>query len=360
MIPGVTMTDPKKAVKVTVLPAGHPLLRNLNLGQQQHVVIRPQQQQQHVVIRPQQQQQVVVQQPQFVVRPQQLVQQQQQPTVYQVRQPGQQQIIIRQQAPSSQLRPPQVVIRSPGVQQQKQQPSITSNGQQFVVKTNNQTQIRLSPGSDGQIKLTPQQLAAITGGATTIHSGQQQFVIKQQQQPLAVRKQAPPQQILVKASHQQQKLTQDSKSILLQRSAVSPIKSVVVTGLVTTKSFTTVAGSTQPVVTYIKQTTSPSPAKAKPGPHIITIKPELLNKKTLVPVPRPQVSKQSLVTSGNVVRLGPGNVVTSLRPALPTEPVPPAIRTLQPVSSSQLLRGLTPVSRGKYIHTGSFILKVRK
>ena len=332
------MTDPKKAVKVTVLPAGHPLLRNLNLGQQ------------HVVIRPQQQQQVVVQQPQFVVRPQQLVQQQQQqPTVYQVRQPGQQQIIIRQQAPSSQLRPPQVVIRSPGVQQQ--QPNITSNGQQFVVKTNNQTQIRLSPGSDGQIKLTPQQLAAITGGATTINSGQQQFVIKQQQQPLAVRKQAPPQQILLKASYQQQKQSQDSKSILLQRSAVSPIKSVVVTGLVTTKSFTTVAGSTQPVVTYIKQTTSPSPTKAKPGPHIITVKPELLNKKTLVPVPRPQVSKQSLVTSGNVVRLGPGNVVTSLRPALPSEPVAPAIRTLQPVSSSQLLRGLTPVTRGKYIHS---------
>lgn len=337
------MTDPKKAVKVTVLPAGHPLLRNLNLGQQQHVVIRPQQQQQQQV--------VVQQQPQLVVRPQQLVQQQQ-PTVYQVRQPGQQQqFIIRQQAPASQAshhKPPQqVVIRAPAVQQQQQPNIITNNGQQhFVVKTNNQTQIKLSPGSDGQIKLTPAQLAAITGGATTINNSQQQFVIKQQQ-PLAVRKQAPPQQILVKASQQQQLSQDSSKSILVQRSAVSPIKSVVVTGLVTTKSLTSVAGSTQPVVTYIKQTTGLSLAKpAKPGPHIITVKPELLNKKTLVPVPRSQISKQSPVTSSNVVRLGPGNVVTSLRPALPTEPVPQAIRTLQPVSSSQLLRGLTPVSRG--------------
>ena len=143
----------------------------------------------------------------------------------------------------------------------------------------------------------------------------------------------------------------------------SPIKSVVVTGLVTTKSFTTVAGSTQPVVTYIKQNTSLSPAKTqtnslvKTGPQIITVKPELLNKKTLVPVPRSQVSKPSLVTSltspPSVVRLTPGQV-SSLRaapvvtsgPPLPTQPVPSAIRTLQPVSSSQLLRGLTPVSRG--------------
>ena len=148
----------------------------------------------------------------------------------------------------------------------------------------------------------------------------------------------------------------------------SPIKSVVVTGLVTTKSFTTVAGSTQPVVTYIKQNTSLSPAKTqtnslvKTGPQIITVKPELLNKKTLVPVPRSQVSKPSVVTSGlvtsltsppSVVRLTPGQV-SSLRaapvvtsgPPLPTQPVPSAIRTLQPVSSSQLLRGLTPVSRG--------------
>ena len=342
------MTDPKKAVKVTVLPAGHPLLRNLNIGQQQHVVIRPPQQQ------------VVVQQPQLVVRPQQLAQQQQQPTIYQVRQPGQQQIIIRQQAPTSQLRPQQVVIRSSGVQQQ--QPNITNNGQQLVVKSNNipPASIKLSPGSDGQIKLTPQQLAAITGGATTINSGQQQFVIRQQQ-PIAVRKQAPPQQILIKTSHH---TSQDSKSILVQKS-VSPIKSVVVTGLVTTKSFTTVAGSTQPVVTYIKQNNSLSPAKiqtnnfVKTGPQIITVKPELLNKKTLVPVPRSQVSKQSVVSPGLVnsqpsVLLTPGNVVTSLRgpgvssgPVLPTEPVPPAIRSLQPVSSSQLLRGLTPVSRGE-------------
>ena len=352
------MTDPKKAVKVTVLPAGHPLLRNLNIGQQQHVVIRPQQQQQHVV----------VQQPQLVVRPQQLVQQQQQqPIIYQVRQPGQQQIIIRQQTPTSQLRPQQVVIRSSGVQQQQQ--NITNNGQQFVVKTNNipqSAQIKLSPGSDGQIKLTPQQLAAITGGTTSINNGQQQFVIKQQQ-PIAVRKQAPPQQILIKTSQQH---SHDSKSNLVQKSG-SPIKSVVVTGLVTTKSFTTVAGSTQPVVTYIKQNTSLSPAKmqtnslVKTGPQIITVKPELLNKKTLVPVARSHISKQSvvspgLVTShpGNVVRLTPGQV-TSLRaapgltsgPPLPTQPVPSAIRTLQPVSSSQLLRGLTPVSRGNNVLT---------
>lgn len=324
------MTDPKKAVKVTVLPAGHPLLRNLNIGQQQHVVIRPQQQQQ----------QVVVQQPQLVVRPQQLAQQQQQqqPTIYQVRQPGQQQIIIRQQAPTSQLRPQQVVIRSSGGQQQ--QPNITNNGQQFVVKSNNipPAAIKLSPGSDGQIKLTPQQLAAITGGATAINSGQQQFVIRQQQ-PIAVKKQAPPQQILIKTS---QRPSQDGKSILVPKS-VSPIKSVVVTGLVTTKSFTTVAGSTQPVVTYIKQNNSLSPAKIQTnnfvkssGPQIITVKPELLNKKTLVPVARSQVSGQSVV-SPQVTR----------SPVLPTEPVPPAIRSLQPVSSSQLLRGLTPVSRGE-------------
>ena len=350
------MTDPKKAVKVTVLPAGHPLLRNLNIGQQQHVVIRPQQQQQ---------QHVVVQQPQLVVRPQQLVQQQQQqPTIYQVRQPGQQQIIIRQQAPTSQLRPQQVVIRTSGVQQQQQ--NITSNGQQFVVKTSNipqSAQIKLSPGSDGQIKLTPQQLAAITGGTTTINNGQQQFVIKQQQ-PIAVRKQAPPQQILIKTSQQH---SYDSRSNSVQKSG-SPIKSVVVTGLVTTKSFTTMAGSTQPVVTYIKQNTSLSPAKTqtnslvKTGPQIITVKPELLNKKTLVPVPRSQVSKPSVVTSltspPSVVRLTPGQV-TSLRaapvvtsgPPLPTQPVPSAIRTLQPVSSSQLLRGLTPVSRGNNVLT---------
>ena len=138
---------------------------------------------------------------------------------------------------------------------------------------------------------------------------------------------------------------------------MSPIKSVVVTGLVTTKSFTTVAGSTQPVVTYIKQNNSLSPAKiqtnnfVKSGPQIITVKPELLNKKTLVPVARSQVSKQSvvsprLVTSQPSVLLTPGNVVTR-GPVLPTEPVPPAIRSLQPVSSSQLLRGLTPVSRGE-------------
>ena len=357
MISGEIMTDPKKPVKVTVLPAGHPLLRNLNMGQQQ-VLIR-QQQQQHVVVQQAQ--------PKLAVH-------QEQPTVYQLRQPGQQQFIIRQQTTTSQIRPQQVTIRASGLHHQTNITNVaaaTANQQPLFVKSSS---IPHAPSCDGQIKLTPQQLAAITGGA--VNSSQQQFVIKKQ--AIAVRKQAQTQQIMMKSSHNQSLVvnnTGNSNSILVAGS-VSPIKSGVVTGRGTTKSFTTVAGSVQPVVTYIKGKTNVSPAKSndnnlvKTGPHIITVKPELLNKNTLVPIPKSQMSRPSLVSpvklsshpssiilsnSGNVVKLSSGQL-SSLkmsaavsRPmlSLPTVPIPPhtqTIRTQSPVSSCQLLRGLSPVT----------------
>ena len=269
------MTDQRKGVKVTVVPAGHPLLRNLNLGQQQQQqVVRPQQQPQQVVVR-------------AAAAPQQ------QPAVYQVR-AGQQQFMVRK-------------ATTAGAAATSQQQQVMVRPQQLVVK---QSQL----GSEGQIRLTPQQLAAITGSANI--KGQQ-LVIRQQQpqqQQLIIRQQQPQQQL---ANGQQQQQFIIKTSQVSQQARVSPVKSAV-------------AGPGQPVVTYIKQSASSSTASSvntvrlgSSGPSNI-----ILNSSNLI--------KLGTTQSGPSFKLTP----TSLPAPVSSSPVI-SLPTV-PVSETVLLQSLSP------------------
>jgi len=176
------MNENKKAMKVTVLPAGHPLLRNISSDQQ--VVMRPQQIQQQN--NPQQ----------LFIRPQS------------ANNSVNQQIIFRPQQAATQSQ--SLVIR-PQSSQQSNQPLI----------------IRPNQLSEGQIRLTPQQLASLTNN--------QQIIIRPPNSN--ARPQVSTQQIIIRNQHLQASTTGPS---LHQAS-------------VTSKTYSSISGKSQPVVTYLRQ-----------------------------------------------------------------------------------------------------------
>jgi len=169
-------------MKVTVLSAGHPLLRNISSDQQ-------------VVMRPQQVQQNVGNQQQIYMRPQHA---------------GNQQIIFRPQGAPTQAQP--LVIRPQGSLQ----------GNQSLI-------IRPSQLSDGQIRLTPQQLANLTNN--------QQIIIRPPQN--SIRPQVSTQQIIIRNQPAQGTTPAPSQPIP-----------------VTAKTLPSGPGKSQPVVTYLRQNTN--------------------------------------------------------------------------------------------------------
>ena len=184
------MTEQRKAVKVSVVPARQPL---------HQVVVRPQHQHQTP------------------------------------------QIIIRQAAPQS------VLVRQP-----------TPVNQQLVLRNPSQQSLVVRPQSAGQIghiRITPQQLASLTG------NGQQQIVVRSQQLKSPVR----PQQFIIKTSPTVSQpvmlstaspvnnLTHKHPIMIQKKPGGSPVKSYVVGGLANTKLASPVQPPGQSVVTYIKQ-----------------------------------------------------------------------------------------------------------
>jgi len=252
-------------MKVTVLPAGHPLLRNISSDQQ--VVMRPHQIQSannphQVFIRPQSTNNSV-----------------------------NQQIIFRPQQTATQ---PQSLVIRPQSSQQSHQPLI----------------IRPSQLADGQIRLTPQQLASLTNN--------QQIIIRPQQG--GVRPQVNTQQIIIRSQHSQ----------------VPSIGTSIQPSPVTTKTYSSISGKSQPVVTYLRQNSNnlsltKNPENTQSGSVIQNIK---LSGNNLSNVrfsvannlstsnPNNLILDASNLTNSNVIRLGARNI-SNLR--LPTSSVSPGI-----------------------------------
>ena len=287
------MTEPRKAMKVTVLPAGHPLLKSLNTGQ-------------GVMVRPQAPQQIIIRQ----APP---------PASQQLGQP----VMLRQTTPNQQLPSPsphQSVVLRP------------QTGGHIVLK---QSQI----GSDGQIRITPQQLASLT-------SNSQQIVVRPQQAVRqAVRQTVRPQQFIIKTSNpapQSGVSTTSSGSNLLHKQPVviqkkpgvmSPVKSYVVGGAQSQPQ-----SQTQPVVTYIKQNNSN---------NINIVKSSPVNTRTVrSTVSTVSTSLESILSSSNMIKLGTKQVsalrlpagsnlssgvrISGTAAALPTVPISSAMLQLQP------------------------------
>jgi len=173
------MNENKKAMKVTVLPAGHPLLRNISSDQQ-------------VVMRPQQIQPTQNNSQQFIIRPQAS------------NQAVNQQIILRPQQAVNQS----LVIRPQSAQQMNQP---------LIIRPNQLT--------EGQIRLTPQQLASLTNS--------QQIIIRPPNSN--PRPQMNHQQIIIRNQH----LPLSSPG-----SSNPPV---------TPKTHSSISGKSQPVVTYLRQ-----------------------------------------------------------------------------------------------------------
>ena len=246
-------------MKVTVLPAGHPLLKNLNTGQ-------------GLVVRPQAPQQIIIRQ--APASSQQLGQS----------------VMLRHNSPVTTV--PQ--LPSPSVHQSLVLRPQT--GGQIVLK---QSQI----GSDGQIRITPQQLASLT-------SNNQQIIVRPQQvRPQTVRpQQVRPQQFIIKTSAPaSQPVVLSSASsvssllhkhpVVIQKKppggvggvggALSPVKSYVVGG---------VQSQAQPVVTYIKQNNSN---------NINIVKSSPVNTRTArSSVSTVSTSLESILSSSSLIKLG--------------------------------------------------------
>lgn len=261
------MNENKKAMKVTVLPAGHPLLRNISSDQQ--VVMRPQQIQpsqnthQQVFIRPQSTNNSV-----------------------------NQQIIFRPQQTATQ---PQSLVIRPQSSQQSNQPLI----------------IRPSQLSDGQIRLTPQQLASLTNN--------QQIIIRPPQS--SPRPQVSTQQIIIRNQH-------------LQSSTSGPI---IQHAPVTSKTYSSISGKSQPVVTYLRQNANNLNLVRNPentqnsggviqniklsGNSLSNVRFSVANNLTTSNANN-LILDASNLTNSNVIRLGARNI-SNLR--LPTSSISPGI-----------------------------------
>jgi len=260
------MNENKKAMKVTVLPAGHPLLRNISSDQQ--VVMRPQQIQsthnnQQVFIRPQSTNNSV-----------------------------NQQIIFRPQQTSTQ---PQSLVIRPQTSQQSTQPLI----------------IRPSQLADGQIRLTPQQLASLTNN--------QQIIIRPQGS--SVRPQVNTQQIIIRNQHSQ---------VPTMGTSIQPAP-------VTTKTYSSISGKSQPVVTYLRQNSNNLNSSRNPentqnsgsviqniklsGNNLSNVRFSVANNLTTSNANN-LILDASNLTNSNVIRLGARNI-SNLR--LPTSSISPGI-----------------------------------
>ena len=267
------MTEQRKAVKVSVVPARQPL---------HQVVVRPQHHHQTP------------------------------------------QIIIRQAAPQS------VLVRQP-----------TPVNQQLVLRNPSQQSLVVRPQSAGQIghiRITPQQLASLTG------NGQQQIVVRSQQLKSPVR----PQQFIIKTSPTVSQpvmlstaspvnnLTHKHPIMIQKKPGGSPVKSYVVGGLANTKLASPVQPPGQSVVTYIKQNNTNN-AKSLP----------VNTQGSAVRVAAPTNTNLDSILTSNLIKLGGTKQVSTVRlPAgsnlsssvrisgsssvtLPTVPISSAILQLQ-------------------------------
>ena len=186
------MTDQRKAMKVTVVPAR---------SQVQQVVVRPQGQNQanHQIF---------------------------------IKQASPQSVVVRQQNPANQ----HIVLRQPS-----QQPLVVRP------QTGHQGQI-------GHIRITPDQLASLTANThQQIVVRSQQVKSPARPQQFIIKTSPASQPVMISAASPVHNLTQKQPIVIQKKTAVSSVKNLVVGGSNNAKLSTSLQSPAQSVVTYIKQ-----------------------------------------------------------------------------------------------------------
>merc|ERR1719192_2435839 len=290
-------------MKVTVLPAGHPLLRGLNPDQQ--IVIRPggTNTGQQVIVRPQQQLVVRQQQP-GVQQQQQLVIRPHQQAVLRPQQNGTQQIFIR-----------------PGVQQ----PLVVRPANNLANNLGTNVANNLASPQQGQIRLTAQQLASLTSQQIVIRPSQNGT----QQQILITRPASSVNSVkAVSGSPQFTKVVGSpigGTSLQLNRPQVPSTGITQVSGV----QFSGVQTQGKSVVTYLRQVKPDQPGNVNlqnirlSGQNVrfSVASTAASSPVTLKPTPSPQAPQQSSVIRLGTRAVAPGgqiNLTQTARQAAPS------------------------------------------